>query len=199
MTSLYPRQCLREMRSLFGVNQHSRFVLHWCLYLAVTAFAAFSATGEAGVAVILGEVVAVLDGDTLTLLDTGHQEHRIRISGIDAPEKSQPYGAASKKYLSNRAFHRPAQAWCHKRDRYNRQVCTVVVDEADLGLALVRAGLAWHYKRFAVEQTAVDRAQYAEAEDYARAAKVGLWQEQSPIPPWEWRQIHRLKALPLAA
>ena len=97
--------------------------------------------------VISGRVVAVADGDTLTLLDANQQQHIVRLDGIDAPEKGQPFGQASKRHLSGLAFDRVATAECHKADRYRRNVCRITVNDADLCLEQLRAGMAWVFTR----------------------------------------------------
>ena len=91
---------------------------------------------------ITGRVVGVADGDTLTILDSTRTQHKIRLNGIDAPEKKQPYGAASKQHPSDLAHGKEASAACYKRDRYGREVCTVFVDGKDVGIAQLDAGLA---------------------------------------------------------
>ena len=147
-----------------------------------------SATGQAEV--LDGRVVAVADGDTLTLLDSNRQQHRIRLAGIDAPEKAQPFGQRSKQHLSELAFGKDAKADCYKVDRYDRDVCTVFVNGQDVGLAQLDAGLAWWYRKYAHEQLPRDRIDYEAAEDRAAADRVGLWQDANPVPPWEWRYKH---------
>ena len=102
--------------------------------------------------VLEGRVVGVADGDTLTLLDSNRQQHRIRLAGIDAPEKAQPFGQHSKQHLSDLAFGRNAKADCYKVDRYDRDVCTVYVNGRDVGLAQLNAGLAWWFRKYAHEQ-----------------------------------------------
>src|SRR5215470_6788958 len=92
--------------------------------------------------VLEGRVIGVADGDTITLLDSNHQQHRIRIGGIDAPEKGQPFGTRSKMNLSNLAFGRDARADCYKVDRYRRDVCTIYVHGKDVELAQIEAGPA---------------------------------------------------------
>jgi endonuclease YncB( thermonuclease family) len=84
-------------------------------------------------------VVAVADGDTLTLLDGSRQQHRIRLGGIDAPEKAQPFGQRSKQHLADLAFRKDAKADCYKVDRYDRDVCTVFANGQDVGLAQLGA------------------------------------------------------------
>lgn len=136
---------------------------------------------------LAGKVIGIQDGDTLTLLDPEHRQHRIRIAGIDAPEKGQPFGRVAQDGLAALAYNRLASAHCPKSDRYGRRVCVVIIEGTDIGLAQVKAGLAWHYKRFASEQTEEERTTYALAEAEARAARSGLWQDRSPTAPWDWR------------
>lgn len=135
-----------------------------------------------------GTVVGIADGDTLTLLDTSKTLHRIRIDGIDAPERSQPYGQRARQSLANMAHGRGARAECAKTDRYGRAVCRVTVDGTDIGLEQVRRGLAWHYVKYAREQSAEVRLDYAQAEVDARIARVGLWIALQPIAPWDYRR-----------
>ncbi len=156
------------------------------LCLALVAHVALADTIE-------GEVVRVADGDTLTIRTSQPLDYRIRISGIDAPEKGQPFGNRSKQNLAQLALNKQAQLDCYKTDRYQRKVCRVFVEGGDVGLEQVRGGAAWWYRAYAKEQTAAERRDYGEAEDQAKAAKVGLWREQDPVPPWEWRAEKRGK------
>jgi len=118
--------------------------------------------------------VAIADGDTLTLLDLDKRQHRIRLNGIDAPEKKQPFGNRSRANLSRLVFDRNVRAECHKRDRYGREVCKVFDGSVDAGLEQIRAGLAWWYRAYAGEQSAEERERYESAEKEARVRKVGL-------------------------
>lgn len=136
----------------------------------------------------VGMVVGIADGDTLTLLDQSKAQHRIRIDGIDAPERSQPFGQRARQSLADLAHGRQARAECPKSDRYGRAVCRVVVDGVDVGLEQVRRGLAWHYTKYAHEQSPQVRVDYARAEEQARMARSGLWGFTSPTPPWDYRR-----------
>jgi endonuclease YncB( thermonuclease family) len=136
----------------------------------------------------VGTVVGVADGDTLTLLDAGKNTHRIRIDGIDAPERTQPYGQRARQSLADLAHGRSARAECPKLDRYGRAVCRVLVDGVDVGLEQVRRGFAWHYVKYAHEQPAQARLAYAQAEEHARAQGVGLWAVAAPMAPWDYRR-----------
>ncbi|MEN9761110.1 MAG: hypothetical protein RI906_936 [Pseudomonadota bacterium] len=152
--------------------------------LLVFALAAGSAWAET----LTGKVTSVADGDTLTLTVNAGQRFTIRLAGIDAPEKAQPFGTAAAKHLSARVLNRIADVEFHKQDRYGRLVGKVVVDGVDVNLEQVRAGLAWHYKDYQSEQTVADRRLYAAEEQTAKAAGRGLWGEPEPIPPWKWRK-----------
>jgi len=143
---------------------------------------------------VIGRVVAVADGDTLTILDPVKKvQHRIRLAGIDAPEKRQPFGHRSKENLSKWVFGRDALIEGNKIDRYGRLVGKVIVDGHDAGLEQVRAGLAWWYRAYAKEQTPKDQENYEHAEKLAREEKLGLWRDKDPVPPWEWRRRKRRK------
>lgn len=137
---------------------------------------------------LTGLIVGVADGDTLTLFDAGRNQHRIRLDGIDAPEKAQAFGQRSRQSLGELAHNRTAQASCGKVDRFQRQVCVVIVDGRDVGLLQIERGLAWHFTRYASEQAPENRKAYAAAEREARAARRGLWADSQPVPPWDWRQ-----------
>jgi len=137
---------------------------------------------------VTGRVVAIADGDTITLLDTNKVQHRIRLAGIDAPEKSQAFGNVSRQHMAELAFNQQAVADCYKIDRYDRRVCTVYVDGKDVGLAQLDAGLAWWYRKYANEQPPQERLTYETAETKAYVDRIGLWQERNPMPPWNWRK-----------
>lgn len=153
------------------------------LALALLGWGAGVAAGE-----LQGRVVDVHDGDTLTLLDSERRQHKIRLAGIDAPELGQAYGRAAREHLAQRVAGTVVQVLSSKTDRYGRIVGKALVDGIDVNLDQVRAGFAWHYKQYAREQTVADRSLYAAAEDSARAARRGLWQEKGAVPPWEWRR-----------
>ena len=141
---------------------------------------------------IEGRVVGVADGDTITVLNASDTQHKIRLAGIDAPEKHQPFGQRSKESLSDLVFGRAVMVETDKRDKYGRNVGKVLVDGNDANLEKVKRGLACHYKQYEKEQPANDRVEYAVAEGAARASRLGLWADAEPVAPWEFR--HRTKA-----
>jgi endonuclease YncB( thermonuclease family) len=138
-----------------------------------------------------GRVVGVSDGDTITVLDSSNTQHKVRLSGIDAPEKSQPFGQRSKQSLSDLVFGKAVTVETTKRDRYGREIGKVLTGGLDVNLEQVRRGLAWHYKAYEREQPAEDRTTYSTAEQEARAARIGLWTDPVPLPPWEFRHQPR--------
>ena len=143
-------------------------------------------------------MVGLSDGDTITVLDAGKSQHVIRLGGIDAPERKQPFGSAAKDALSSMVFDRRVEARCWKRDRYGREVCSVFIGSRDIGVAMIRDGYAWHYKAFEREQNAADRAAYAQAEVDARTARRGLWREPGAIPPGTASCVQKTKLHTLA-
>jgi endonuclease YncB( thermonuclease family) len=146
------------------------------------------AAGLAHAHEVEGRVVAVQDGDTVTILDAARVQHRVRIAGIDAPEKSQAFGEASKQSLVRLVHGRHVEARCPKRDRFGREVCSVFLGARDVGLEQVQSGYAWWYREYAREQTSADRATYEAAETDARAARRGLWNDPGPQAPSAFRR-----------
>jgi endonuclease YncB( thermonuclease family) len=136
----------------------------------------------------MGRVVRVADGDTITVLDRANGQHRIRLQGIDAPESHQAFGTQSKKNLSNLIFDREVTVEYEKTDQYGRIVGKILLDGKDINLEQVKAGMAWHYKEYQREQSAVDREMYARAEDEARSARRGLWADAEPTEPSAFRK-----------
>ena len=152
----------------------------------VAAFCSFVGIAQADT--LSGRVVAVHDGDTITVLDTNRTQYKIRLAGIDAPELRQAFGSRSKQNLSSLIYNRHVTVDWQKHDRYGRTVGVVRVDGHDVNLEQVRAGMAWWYRQYAKEQAPDDRQMYERAEKEARAAKRGLWTDANPLPPWEWRR-----------
>ncbi len=134
-----------------------------------------------------GMVVHIADGDTLTVLASNQQQYSIRLQGIDAPERSQPFGKVCKTQLADLAAGQTASVEAFKQDRYGRVVAKVTVNGKDVALEQLRAGCAWHYTAYAKEQNPTDRGTYAAAEQKARSQGIGLWQDAQPEAPWDYR------------
>jgi endonuclease YncB( thermonuclease family) len=141
-------------------------------------------------------VVAISDGDTLTCLTAEKRQEKIRLRGIDAPERKQPWGEHSRQHLAALAHGKPVVIDWQKRDRWKRIIGTVWVEPADCpgcgptldaGRAQLAAGMAWWFKRYASDQPLQERHSYEFEEAEARARRVGLWADPQQPPPWEWR------------
>lgn len=128
------------------------------------------------------EVVGVTDGDTLTVLSNDRTQIRCRLAGIDAPEKGQAFGSASKQSLSDLSFRKIVEVTVIDRDRYGRSVCMLQSEGLDLNLEQVRRGMAWVYRRYNHDTS------YLQAEENAKRARRGLWADPAQVPPWDFRQ-----------
>ena len=174
----------------------SRFILPFAI-LAIILSPPFS---QSDASPLEGIVVKVSDGDTITALDSTKEQHRVRISGIDAPEKDQPFGNASRKRLDELIARKEVRVEFNKHDRYGRIVgkvwvwppdCPTCGKTLDVGLAQVTSSMAWWYRKYANEQSSEDQGRYEFAEQEAKAKRAGLWQDKNPQPPWEFRKLRR--------
>ncbi len=138
-----------------------------------------------------GRVVAIADGDTVTVLDAANTQHRIRLQGIDAPERAQAFGTRSRENLSTLVFNRQVRVEFNSRDRYGRLLGKVLVEGRDANLEQLRAGMAWFYRQYADQLSTTDRPVYEGAEREARARERGLWSDRQPTPPWDFRRANR--------
>jgi endonuclease YncB( thermonuclease family) len=140
---------------------------------------------------LVGRVVGVMDGDTIELLTERKELIRVRLAGIDAPEKRQAFGQVSKRALSDLAYARMAKVDWSKKDRYGRAIGKVIVAGGDVNFQMIARGLAWHYKQYQKEQSLDDRLSYAQAEETAHSGRLGLWADKTPVAPWEFRKSRR--------
>lgn len=131
-----------------------------------------------------GKVVSVTDGDTIKVIKDGIQI-KVRLAAIDCPEKGQPWGKKAKQFTSHMALFQTVVVLPESKDRYGRIIGWVFIDEINLNKALIRAGLAWHYRKYSSDSL------LTALEMEARAAKKGLWSEPEPVPPWEWRKMKK--------
>ena len=149
---------------------------------------------------ISGKVVAVTDGDTIKVLDANRVQHKVRLSGIDAPEKAQPFGKASRKYLASLVAGKDVRIETSKKDRYGRvlgkvwaqpQDCPGCGKTLNANHAQILSGMAWRYLDYLKDLSEEDRGRYKSAEEEAKKRKRGLWSEANAIPPWAWRKGQR--------
>lgn len=143
-------------------------------------------------AVLVGTVTGVIDGDTLDVMLTSGPV-RVRLNGVDAPEKNQPGGAEAKKALSDLVFGKQIELEPFEQDRYARLVGTVFIGERNINHELVQRGHAWAYRRY-MQKSASG---YCADEAVARTAKRGVWglPREQLVAPWEWRRRKQLPKL----
>jgi micrococcal nuclease len=133
-----------------------------------------------------GRVVSIADGDTISVMRSGRAE-RVRLWGIDCPEKRQPFGTRARQFTGELAFGKDVKVIVRDVDRYGRTVGDVILpDGRSLSRELVRAGLAWWYRHYARGDRELEK-----LETYARRARRGLWADRNAVPPWEWRRSAR--------
>lgn len=132
--------------------------------------------------VLTGKVVSIADGDTFTMLDVNNKQRKIRLYGIDAPEKRQPFGNVSKKRLSELVFGKEVRIEIRSADRYKRIVAIVYADTLNINETMIDEGMAWHFTRY--DQNPA----WTALEARARTNKSGLWKDAHPVAPWEWRR-----------
>lgn len=151
-------------------------------FAGLILFALTISAALAGVEFV-GVAVEVIDGDTISIRDDAGNIHRIRLYGIDAPEKRQSYGIVAELYLAIKISGRTLQVMSDGNDRYGRMIGIVTLDGQNINVELVKNGLAWHYRRYAPKDNLL-----AENEHQARIGNIGLWSESQPIPPWNYRK-----------
>ena len=145
------------------------------------------------------KVIKIKDGDTVGILMNGKEE-TVRLAHIDCPEKMQPFGNNAKNFISKLCFGKYVKlSGTLARDRNERIVAELFLTNGiNINKELVKNGLAWHYKKYSADKS------YAKLEMNARKRKAGLWQDKSPIEPWNWRnkpksngnsKIHRRKKI----
>lgn len=151
------------------------------IYILVIANPVASQT-RSGLAPFKGKVIKIVDGDTYDVLTSDYKTIRIRMNGIDAPEKKQPFGQKSKDYLGGLCFGKTVLVKPQSYDRNKRLIAdTYTPDNKDLSREMVRAGYAWHFKKYSKDKNLADD------ENHARSNKAGLWADNEPVAPWEFR------------
>lgn len=153
----------------------------------VTSFLLLSVGATSAAADFAGRVVGVTDGDTIKVMHNGKAE-KIRLNGIDCPEKAQPFGTKAKQFTSGMVFGKTVTVHVTDTDKYGRTVADVILpDGRVLNRELVAAGLAWWYQRYSKDKS------MGQLEADARAARRGLWADPDPVPPWCWRKQQKGK------
>ncbi|RZV13671.1 thermonuclease family protein [Aliarcobacter butzleri] len=131
---------------------------------------------------LIGKVVKVSDGDTITVLTSDKTQYKIRLNDIDAPEKKQAFGNKSKDNLAKYIAGKTVKVEYKTKDKYKRILGTIYYNNIDINLQQVKDGYAWVYKKYSKNQD------YYNAEKVSRENKKGLWIDRNPIAPWEFRK-----------
>lgn len=147
-----------------------RFYISFVLAFSLPAHADF-----------VGSVVSISDGDTITVL-VDRKQVKVRLVEIDAPEKTQAFGARSKHALSDMCFGKAARIEEKSKDRYGRTLGRVFCDGIDVNAEQVRRGMAWVYDKYVTDPSLYP------LQHEAKAASLGLWSDPDPVPPWDWRR-----------
>lgn len=147
------------------------------------------------------KVVKIVDGDTIHAKDyMSNKTYKVRLLGIDAPEKNQSFGNESTLFLKKRItgkfvtiISKSNKNKPYTLDFYKRILGKVVLYDIDINLEMVQKGMAWHYKKYKKSQPKEDRHSYNKAEKEARKKNIGLWSNENPLAPWKWRKSNRRK------
>lgn len=162
-------------------------LVQWVGYFLLATL--FWACAEKKEAANMGEVVRIADGDTFTLLMAGNMQVKVRLHGIDCPERAQPYGTAARKALGDMLEEHRVRIEEQDRDRYGRSVAIAYTDDGlNINETLLKNGFAWHYTDYDKNP------EWDKLEASARNQRLGLWQEPNPTPPWEFRKVKRTKS-----
>ena len=143
------------------------------------------------------QVVRIVDGDTIQVIDSNGIKFKIRLLGIDTPELKQRFGYESslslKKIIDGKSviiISKPEKNKPYTLGRYKRIIGKIILNGKDINLEMVQKGMAWHYKKYIKSQNVEDRQSYNNAEQDARLNKIGLWSDVNPVAPWEWRKLN---------
>jgi len=128
------------------------------------------------------KVIRVIDGDSIVILTNDNQQIKIRLEGIDCPEKSQDFGEKARQYTADLCFNKVVRIEKTGKDRYGRTLAYIYVSDLCVNKELLKVGLAWHFKKYNTDT------ELAKLEKKARSEKKGLWAQPSPTPPWEFRK-----------
>jgi micrococcal nuclease len=129
-----------------------------------------------------GKVIKIVDGDTFDMLTKEKNTLRIRMNGIDCPERKQDFYQSAKNALAGYIFNNEVKLAITGRDRNKRIIATVYCNGENINLSMIQNGYAWHYKKYSTDTV------YAKAEQQARLARKGLWRMDHPIAPWDFRK-----------
>ncbi len=131
---------------------------------------------------LTGNVVKVVDGDTIHVMTSTANTVKIRLENIDAPETGQEHSKESKIFLSNMVLNRSVSVNVTSTDFYGRSIGVVYLSSKNVNLEMVKYGHAWWFKAYSKDTN------YQTLESTAKLNGYGLWSDPNPIPPWEYRK-----------
>ena len=134
-----------------------------------------------------GKVVSVADGDTVTILTDNDEQVRIRLYGIDAPEKGQDFANKSRQFLNDLCYGKIIKVDKKDVDQYNRILGIIYIGDLNINQEMIRNGLAWYYNHYVKDST------LEALEQNARRQKLNIWSMKNPIPPYEYRKKQRIE------
>jgi endonuclease YncB( thermonuclease family) len=149
-------------------------LISFFLFISLTTFSQTTLTAK---------VVGIKDGDTVVVLDSLNNQTTLRLAEVDCPEKNQPFGTKSKQFTSDQIFLKTIKYIVTDTDRYGRSIAMIYYDTDNkyLSAEIIKAGMGWHYKRYSTSK------ELATFEDNAKRNKIGLWVDNNPINPSDWR------------
>ena len=153
----------------------------------------FGHTQAADKDTITVKVVGISDGDTITVLTVNKQQLKVRLAGIDAPERSQAFGMTARKHLADQIYGKNIELETRGTDKYKRTLGVVYLNEQDINELMIKDGFAWFYRKYASSQPEEEAARYAAAEESAKSEELGLWASKDPTPPWVYRKEQKNK------
>ncbi len=159
--------------------------MKYILFVSLVLLGCYGKNDTAGKSEQWGKVIKIVDGDTYDILLDNNTTKRIRMDGIDAPERGMPFYKVAKDYLGQICFGKSVRILQTNTDRYGRAIAKSYLGDSELGLLMVEAGYAWHYKKYSSDE------QLASAEMEARNKRIGLWSDENPIAPWNWRKFSK--------
>ena len=147
----------------------------FCFFISIISFSQ---------TILKAKVVGIKDGDTVVVLDSLNNQTTLRLAEVDTPEKSQPFGTKAKQFTSDQIYLKTIKYVVTDTDRYGRSIAMIYYDEDNkyLSAEIIKVGMGWHYKRYSTSK------ELALLENNAKKNKIGLWVDNNPIAPWEFRK-----------
>jgi endonuclease YncB( thermonuclease family) len=128
------------------------------------------------------KVKRIIDGDSILVTDSKEVEYEVQLEGIDAPELKQDFGKESANALTKLLKDKSVKLTWGSKDTYDRLLAQVYVEDVHVNMEMLKSGMAWHFKRYNKSE------ELAKAEIVAKEAKKGLWAQESPVAPWDFRK-----------